>query len=107
MWFYTGSFNFLYPIKLYFDKIYKIQIGITEYYTSIALCEFYGYKLTLEDSMNERGDLVTTSKKSKADHVIYTLMKDGIEDKHSVIAVIIEVKHCQKLNKHFTAQVMG
>ena len=43
------------------------------------LCEFFGYKLMLEDSMNDRGDLVTTSAKSKADYVIYSLMKDAKE----------------------------
>ena len=71
------------------------------------LCEFFGYKLTLEDSMNDRGDLVTTSEQSKADYVIYTLMKDEHKKEYSVCAVIIEVKHCKELNKHFTAQIMG
>ena len=71
------------------------------------LCEFFGYKLTLEDSMNDRGDLVTTSEKSKADYVIYTLMKDKDNKDYSVSAVIIEVKHCKELNKNFAAQVMG
>ena len=68
------------------------------------LCEFFSYKLTLEDSMNDRGDLVTTSEQSKADYVIYTLTKDAHKKEYSVCAVIIEVKHCKE---PFTAQIMG
>ena len=40
------------------------------------LCKFFNYKLVLEDTMNNRADKVMTSWSSKADYLIYSLMKD-------------------------------
>lgn len=71
------------------------------------LCEFFNYKLVLEDTMNDRGDIVTTSKKSKADYIIYALMKDTEGKEHAVSAVIVEAKHCKVLATSAIAQVMG
>ena len=45
----------------------------------------------------DTGDIVTTSKKSKADYVIYSLMKDTKGKEHAVSAVIDEAKHCKEL----------
>ena len=56
------------------------------------LCEFFGYKLMIKDSMKDR------------DYVIYSLLK---EKEHFVIAVIIDAKHCEKLNNSLIAQAMG
>ena len=70
------------------------------------LCEFFGYKLVLEDSMNDRGNLVTTSQDSKADYVVYSLMKDDKGKEHAVSAVIIEAKHSESLD-NFIGQALG
>ena len=47
------------------------------------LCKFFGYKLMIEDSMNDKGDLVTTSAKGQADYVVYSLMKDVLGKEHA------------------------
>ena len=48
--------------------------------------------------MKERGDLVTTSSQSKADYIIYSLMKGSVGTEHTVSAVIIETKHLSELD---------
>ena len=57
--------------------------------------------------MKDRGDLVTTSSESKADYIIYSLMKDSVGTEHAVSAVIIETKHLKALDSSSIAQVMG
>ena len=59
------------------------------------LCEFFGYKLMMKDSMKDR------------DYVIYSLLKETKEKEHFVSAVIIDAKHYEKLSNSLIAQAMG
>ena len=48
--------------------------------------------------MKGGGDLVTTSSQSKADYIIYSLMKDSVGTAHAVSAVIVETKHLSEMD---------
>ena len=57
--------------------------------------------------LEDRGDMVTTSSRSKSDYVLYSLMKSTTSRDLSVSVVVIETKHEKSLKTAFVAQVLG
>ena len=77
------------------------------------LCRTFGYKLELEDTIeNAKDDLSATSKESKADYVCYILTKDDTnqviaKDADKIPMVILETKCLKTLDNNAIAQVLG